>query len=71
MPRYFFNARLGDHMNPDTDGVELERLDVIKEHLLDAVLVSGLALSGEWVFEITDEGGDIVMVPISDLPTRQ
>ena len=70
--RYFFHARLNDHVVPDETGVEICGLGDVKRFILEAILESGLNLSHAWRFEIADESGEIILVvPISDLGRMQ
>jgi hypothetical protein len=66
MPRYFFNARIGDELIPDPEGEELRDLDrtwemaraMIRE-LLQAEGTEGGLLNA--ILEVTDEHGEIVL----------
>lgn len=72
MPRYFFNARLGDELVVDAKGVEMDNLESVREQLATALRESNLDLNQAWQFEITDAEGRIhQVVPISDLVGRR
>ena len=84
MPRYFLNARIGDDLIPDPDGVELRDPDqawemartMIQEILRDQRDQPNLLAAS---LEVTDERGEIVLefpftealiAPPDDPPTR-
>ena len=66
MPRYFFNARIGDELIDDPEGEELRNpdrawevaramiLELIKSEGADGVLLNA-------VIEVTDDQGEIVL----------
>ena len=66
MPRYFFNARIGDELIPDPEGEELRDPDraweiaraMIRE-LLKTEGAEGDLMSA--VIEVTDDKGEIVL----------
>ena len=66
MPRYFFNARIGDELIPDPEGEELRDPDraweiaraMIRELLKTEDTVGGLLSA---VLEVTDDEGEIVL----------
>ncbi len=70
--RYFFHARLGNHLLPDDVGVELPDTADIKRLIMEVLLESGLTLSDAWTFEIVNDAGELVMrVPLAELPGKQ
>jgi uncharacterized protein DUF6894 len=66
MPRYFFNARIGDELIPDPEGEELRDPDraweiarvMIRELLKTEGAETGLMNA---VLEVTDDEGEIVL----------
>jgi hypothetical protein len=66
MPRYFFNARIGDELIPDPEGEELRDPDraweiaraMIRE-LLKTDVAEGDLLNA--TLEVTDDDGEIVL----------
>jgi hypothetical protein len=67
MPRYFFHIRKGDAFDQDSEGREIATTSVLREEAIEAardVLADG-DLQGldrrEWVFEVADKSGGIVL----------
>ena len=67
MPRYFFHIRKGDVVDQDSVGREIAATEVLREETIEAardVLADG-DLQGldrrEWVLEVADESGGIVL----------
>jgi len=66
MPRYFFNARIGDELIPDPEGEELRDPDraweiarvMIRELLKTEGAETGLMNA---VLEVTDDAGEVVL----------
>jgi hypothetical protein len=66
MPRYFFNARIGDELIPDPEGEELRDPDraweiarvMIRELLKAEGAETGLMNA---VLEVTDDEGEVVL----------
>lgn len=72
MSRYFLHARLGEHVI--FDGICIDLHDVTNgRNLISEVLQeSRLNLSLDWVFDIADENGRIVLVvPLAALARTQ
>jgi hypothetical protein len=66
MPRYFFNARIGDELIPDTEGEELldpDRAWEIARAMIRELLKTEGAEGGlmNAVIEVTDDEGEIVL----------
>jgi hypothetical protein len=84
MPRYFFNARIGDELIPDPEGEELRDPDraweiaqvMIRELLKTEGAETGLMNA---VLEVTDDEGEIVLefpfaeaiLDLSDVPATK
>ena len=84
MPRYFFNARIGDELIPDPEGEELRDPDraweiarvMIRELLKTEGAETGLMNA---VLEVTDDSGEIVLefpftealLDFSDIPVTK
>ena len=67
MPRYFFHIRKGDAVDQNSEGREIAATEVLREETIEAardVLADG-DVQGldrrEWVFEVADESGGIVL----------
>ena len=67
MPRYFFHIRKGDVLDQDSVGREVAATEVLRDETIEAardVLADG-DVQGldrrEWVFEVADESGGIVL----------
>jgi hypothetical protein len=66
MPRYFFNARIGDELIPDPEGEELRDPDraweIARVMILELLKTEG-AETGlmNAVLEVTDDEGEIVL----------
>jgi hypothetical protein len=62
MPRYFFNARIGDELIPDPEGEELQDPDraweVARAMILKTEDAEGLLRAS---LEVTDDQGEIVL----------
>lgn len=72
MPRYFFHARHAGELLIDEQGVELSDLSSAREHILEALVESGVELLPDWRIEITDEAGVLqLIVSLSDLTRQQ
>jgi hypothetical protein len=66
MPRYFFNARIGDELIPDPEGEELrdpDRAWEIARVMIQELLKTEGAETGlmNAVLEVTDDEGEIVL----------
>jgi hypothetical protein len=66
MPRYFFNARIGDELIPDTEGDDLPNPDrawEIARAMIQELLKAEGAETGliNATLEVTDEEGEIVL----------
>ena len=66
MPRYFFNARIGDELIPDPEGEELRDSDraweIARVMILELLKTEG-AETGlmNAVLEVTDDEGEVVL----------
>jgi hypothetical protein len=67
MPRYFFHIRKGDVFDKDSGGREIAATEALSDETIEAardVLADG-DVQGldrrEWVFEVADESGGIVL----------
>jgi hypothetical protein len=83
MPRYFFNARIGDELIPDPEGEELQDPDrawevarAMIQELLKTEDAEGLLRAS---LEVTDDQGEIVLefpfaealLDVSDVPVTK
>jgi hypothetical protein len=83
MPRYFFNARIGDELIADPEGEELPDTDrawevarAMIQELLESEGAEGLLRA---VLEVTDDVGEIVLefrfaealLDVSDVPVTK
>lgn len=72
MGRYYFRARLGDQVIPDDVGVDLRDVADIRNLISTVLHQSRVNLSLEWVFDVADEDGRIVLVvPLAEIPRTQ
>lgn len=68
MARFFLHARNGNGYFPDRRGVDIASVELVRPYVRKLIAAYAKRLDPDWVFEIADEAGEIVLIiPLSEL----